>query len=79
MQLGLDRQLSWDEAAAHGSLLDRLPAGFVVGRKLIDNAEQLAESVFANNPWRSFRNAKSGELFDLAECHSVSFRRRFGQ
>jgi len=46
---------------------------------LLDDAQQLAEFVFANNPGCSFRNAKSGELFDLAKCHGVCLRRRFGQ
>lgn len=77
MQLGLDRQLSWDEAAATEAF-GHIATAFVVGRKLIRNAEQLAEFVFADNPWRSLRNSKSGKLFDLAECHGVCFRRRFG-
>ena len=46
---------------------------------LLDDAQQLAEFVFANNPGCSFRNAKSGELLDLAKWHGVCLRRRFGQ
>ena len=78
MQLGLDRQLSWDEAAAQSLSVRSCPLSFLAA-SLLDDAQQLAEFVFANDPRCPFGNTKSGELFDLAKCHGVCLRRRFGQ